>query len=340
MKVLLSQNHLSRVEELPRPLLEEGDVLLRVEACGVCFSDLHKIRFRTLNRPTVLGHEVAGTVVEIGGTERPFSVGDRVVAAHHVPCLKCHYCERESFSMCRQFKATNLDPGGFAEFVRVPAMHVESVAFPIPDHLSFLEASLMEPLGCCLRAVERAGIRTGDVVVLVGLGSIGLLMMQLIRHAGAECLGLDLDRRRGEFARSLGLDASFAGPGAGFEEALTRLANGRGADAVVLTAATPGLVGAVSSWLRDGGTLLAFASLYPESEVTLDWNELYYREINIVTTYSSAPGDLREALDLLGNGAVRVAPLTGHPFPLEQFDNAVAALESRSILKAIMTPHG
>ncbi|MGI8438502.1 MAG: alcohol dehydrogenase catalytic domain-containing protein [Chthoniobacterales bacterium] len=339
MKVLLSHNHLSQVEELPRPLLQEGDVLLRVEACGVCFSDLHKIRFRTLNRPTVLGHEVAGTVVEIGGTERRFAVGDRVVAAHHVPCLKCHHCERESFSMCRQFKATNLDPGGFAEFVRVPATHVESVAFPIPHHLTFPEASFMEPLGCCLRAVERAGIRTGDVVVLVGLGSIGLLMMQLIRHAGSECVGLDLDPRRREFARSLRLDASFAEAGAEFKETLARVSNDRGADAIVLTAATPALVRAASSWLRNGGTLLAFASLHPESNVALDWNELYYREIKLVTSYSSAPADLAEALDLLANGGVQVAALTGNTFPLEQFDAAVAAIESRTILKAIMTPH-
>ncbi len=340
MKALVSKDRASRVLDVPQPILAEGDILLRVEACGVCFSDLHKLRFRALEAPTVLGHEVAGTVVETGGAVRRFAVGDRVVTAHHVPCLECHYCRGESFSMCRQFKSTNLDPGGFAELVRVPATHVESVAFRVPDQLSAGEASFMEPLGCCVRAVKRAGIKAGDVVVLVGLGSIGLLLMQLIRHLGAECIGLDLDPSRREFAGDLGLKASFAEAGSEFNESLARLSNRRGADAVILTAATPALARNSLTWLRDGGTCVAFASLHPDSEVALDWNELYYREINLVTTYSSAPADLAEALDLLASGAVRVSALTGNTYRLEQFEEAVAAIESRAILKAIITPHG
>jgi L-iditol 2-dehydrogenase len=242
--------------------------------------------------------------------------------------------------MCHQFKRTNLDPGGFAEFVRIPATHVESVAFAIPEGVSDSEASFMEPLGCCVRAVNRAGIQPSDVVVLVGLGSIGLLLMQLIRHAGAECIGIDLDQKRCEFAQTLGLAAAFAGSEPGFQEYLATTTEGRGADGVLLTAGNPALVSTALTWLREGGTCTIFASLHPESKVRLDWNQLYYRELNIVSSYSASPADLSEALELLGKGDVRVSDLTRDTFPLEQFPDALAAIESRTILKAIMTPNG
>jgi L-iditol 2-dehydrogenase len=338
MKALVSQKHEFGVQEIPQPGLKERELLLQVTACGVCFSDVHKIRFRPLENPVVLGHEVAGRVVESRSAK--FHVGDRVVVAHHVPCGQCHYCRHGNVSMCTQFKQTNLDPGGFAEFVRVPAEHVESVAFQIPDGLSEIEASFMEPLGCCVRAVKRAGVQTSNVVVLVGLGSIGLLLMQSIRGADAECIGLDLDPNRREFAHSLGASATFAGTETGFREFLAEATKGRGADAVFLTAGNPRLVPTTLSWLRAGGKCLVFASLHPESEVTLDWNQLYYRELNIVTSYSASPADLEEALQLLANGSVRVTPMIGHTFPLERFDEALAAIESRAILKAIMTPNG
>ncbi|MEP6685956.1 MAG: alcohol dehydrogenase catalytic domain-containing protein [Verrucomicrobiota bacterium] len=339
MKALVSQKHQTRLQEVPRPSLQEGDLLLQVDVCGVCFSDVHKIRFQQLEKPTILGHEVAGRVVEVGSDVRKFKVGDRVAVAHHVPCLRCHYCLHGNISMCPQFKKTRLDPGGFAEFVRVPAMHVESVAFPIPAGLTEKEASFMEPLGCCVRAVKRAGIQRSDVVVLVGLGSIGLLLFQLIRHAGATCIGIDLDPKRRLLAQELGLTAAFAGSEPGFPEYLSNATEGRGADGVLLTAGNPALVATALTWLREGGTCTIFASLHPDSHVRLDWNQLYYRELNIVSSYSASPGDLSEALELLGNGVIRVAKLTGDTFPLERFADALAAIESRSILKAIITPH-
>src|SRR4029077_12819787 len=153
MKALVTQQHQTRVEEVPRPTFADSELLLHVAACGVCFSDIHKIRFRGPEKPIVLGHELTGRVVETGKDALKFQVGDRVVVAHHVPCLRCHYCRRGNISMCPQFKATKLDPACLAEIVRIPATHVESVAFLIPAGLSYSEASFMDPLGCCVRAV-------------------------------------------------------------------------------------------------------------------------------------------------------------------------------------------
>jgi len=242
--------------------------------------------------------------------------------------------------MCSRFKESNLDPGGFAEFVRVPALHVENVAFPIPAGLTENEASFMEPLGCCVRAVRRAGIQPSDVIVLVGLGSIGLLLLQLIQHAGAHCIGIDLDPNRREIAQGFGLTTAFAGSEARLPGYLKERTEGRGADGVFLTAGNPDVISTALTWLRGGGTCTIFASLHPDSEVSLDWNQLYYRELKVVSSYSAAPADLAEALRLLGQRIVRVSDLTHNIFPLERFSEALTAIENRSILKAIMTPHG
>ena len=324
------------VQDIACPAIGPGELLLKVQACGICFSDIHKIRFRKLDRPTVLGHEIAGLVVE-ARSER-FQVGDRVVVAHHVPCLNCHFCRHGNFSMCAQFKFTQLDPGGFAEYIRVPALHAQQVAFRIPDTLSDSEASFMEPLGCCVRNVRRLNLQMHDVVVLVGLGSIGLLMMQVLQAIGVRCIGLELDAKRQQFARSLGLKEIFSA----FDtttRALLQQTPGQGADAVILTAGRPALLPETLTWLRDGGTLNTFASFHPESEVQLDWNMLYYRELNVVTTYSSSPDDLAQALAMLADGRVKVQLLAQHRYRLEDFSQALAALDQRRILKGIVIPH-
>jgi L-iditol 2-dehydrogenase len=144
--------------EWPRPSVGPGELLLRLRGCGLCGSDIAKILAPGTRGPAVLGHEVVGDVVEAGEGVAGFGIGDRVVAAHHVPCGTCHYCRRGSESMCRAFKTSNLDPGGFAEYVRVPPANVRRATFRIPDHLTDEEASFVEPLACCLRAVDRARV--------------------------------------------------------------------------------------------------------------------------------------------------------------------------------------
>jgi len=164
--------------------------------------------------------------------------------------------------------------------------------------------------------------------------------MQLIVHAGAECIGMEIDPNRRALAEELGSGKTFTGLEPESQQYLAQVTEGRGADNVLLTAGDPALVSTALSWLREGGTYTIFASLHPDSVVRLDWNQLYYREINVVSSYSSSPVDLAEALELLQQGSVKVGELTRHTFALDQFDDAVASIESRTILKAIMTPHG
>ena len=241
--------------------------------------------------------------------------------------------------MCPQFKATTLDPGGFSEYVRVPETHVKNVVFPIPENLSDQEACFMEPLACCWRNIKRLNLQKGDTVIIIGLGSIGQLLQQLVRYQGATPIGIELDAARRDVAQALGYSDCYTGKEPDFRQKLDQATGGRGADAVVVTAGNPALVPTAISWLRDGGTLNIFASFHPESEVQLDWNTFYYREINVVTTYSPSPLDLKEALGLIADGHVRVKSLAQHLYPLERFSEALQALQNKAILKAIMVPH-
>jgi L-iditol 2-dehydrogenase len=316
-----------RVEERPTPTIGPGELLVRVRGCGLCGSDLAKLRGPSRG-PAVLGHEVVGDVVRAGEGVIGFGVGDRVVVAHHVPCLACHYCRRGSVSMCRAFKASNLDPGGFAEYVRVPPANVRHATFRLPPGVPDAVAAFTEPLACCLRAVRRSGVGPGDVVLVVGLGAIGGLLLQLARRAGAAVAGTDLVEGRRELARALG--ATAVAPPDEVAAVLAPLTSGRGADCVILTVGAPAVVRQALAWARDGGAVHLFVG---EGEGSLPIGEMYHRELTLTTTYSSSPADLAEAFELVVTGGVQVAELCSHRLPLERIADAARLMESREALK-------
>ena len=317
----------------PRPSLCPGELLLRVRACGLCGSDILKIS-GTSPAPAVFGHEVVGDVVDVGPEVDGFAVGDRVVAAHHVPCFTCHYCLRGSTSMCRTFKRTNLDPGGFAELVRVPRVNVAHATFRIPAHVSDAAASFVEPLGCCLRAVRRAGVRAGDTAVVVGLGSIGCLFVQLLRRAGARVVGSDPVRQRAELAARLGAEAFDHPPDAAAR--VRELSDGRGADLVMITAGGASVLPWATDLARDGGAAHVFGGGVGTAALSLE--SLYHRELTVTATYSSSPADLAEAHGLVVGEAVVTEPLLTHRVPLGDVMRGVELMRRREALKVLVTP--
>jgi L-iditol 2-dehydrogenase len=304
-----------------------GDLVLRVRGCGLCGSDLARIR-GPAPAPTVPGHEVVGEVLEVGPGGGPFRPGERVVVAHHVPCFGCHYCRRGSPSMCRTFKASHLDPGGFAERVRVPAENARHATFRVPPEMPDVVASFTEPLGCCVRAVRRADLRPGDLAAVVGLGAMGQLIAQLVRRTGAAAVAVDPLAARRELALALGAAAAVGPPEA--PGVLSRLSDGRGADVAVLTVGSPAVVRDALGWVRDGGAVHLFVG---EGEGPLPVEALYKRELTLTATYSSSPADLAEAFALLRAGAVRVAELCSHRLPLGEVGEAVRLMERREALK-------
>lgn len=326
------------LREVPIPKIGPGEALVQVEACGLCGTDLVKIYNGNSKPPVPLGHEVAGQIEKLGSSVKQFKVGDRVVVAHHVPCFECHYCVRGHPSMCREFKRSNLDPGGFAQFVRVSEQHLKHTTFKIPAKIDFATASQVEPLACCLRNARRLGLAKGDTAVIVGLGSIGLMTAQVLVRLGVTAIGVDIDAQRVSTAHKSGIEHAYTGKEGRTEELIQSMTEYRGADALVFTAGSPQLVSERLSWLRDGGTLNIFASFYPDSKAWFDLNEIYHREIRIMSSYSPAIEDLQEALGLIVRKEIDMHPHSHHAFPMDQFNEVVRQVRGREILKAILLP--
>lgn len=334
MKAILLDDRRPSLQDIPIPSVGPGEVLISVDACGLCGSDI--LKFDTpKNTRGILGHEVAGRILRKGPrTPAHLKVGDRVIVAHHVPCFKCHYCRRGSPSMCRQFKSTNIEPGGFSECTRVSEKHVRHVLFKIPAKLDSLSASLTEPLSCCLRNVKRLGLKSGDSAGIVGLGSIGLLTAQLLKRDGVSVLGFDLDPARVRVARDLGVEAD---DGKGAKERICEITSERGLDALIFTAGNTAMLAERLDWIRDGGNVNIFAEL-GGLPAALDLKEIYHRELTLSSSYSSSPEDMLEALNIIASGEVSVAPLIANTYPLSQFDEAVRKVRAREVLKAILVP--
>lgn len=334
MKAAVCAGGVIELRDWPEPAPGPGELLLRVQGCGLCGSDILKVS-PAIAAPVVLGHEVVGQVAAIGAGVARFAAGDRLVVAHHVPCFACHYCRRGSPSMCRHFKRINLDPGGFAELVRVPAPNVEHAAFRLPAAMADETASFTEPLACCLRAVRRSRVAAGDVALVIGLGSIGCLMAQLLALDGAHVFASDVLASRRTLGRSLG--AQVPEDDAALDQALREATDERGADCVIITAGGAGVLPLAAARVRDGGTLHYFAGGGGDS-LPLSLATLYHRELTVTSTYSSSPAELAEAFDLLARGRVSVSGLISHRLPLGRLGEAVELMRRHEAVKVYVTP--
>jgi L-iditol 2-dehydrogenase len=322
-----------RIENRPIPSITDSELLVQVHGCGLCGSDILKIA-QQAPPPVVLGHELTGTIIEKGRTVSNFEVGQRVVVAHHVPCGTCHYCRHQNYSMCADFKASNIDPCGFAEYIRVPAQQVQHTTLLLPETLGAEEASFTEPLACCVRAVRRTPLLDGDTVVVIGSGSVGLLMVQALKAIGEiHVYSVDLIPERLQLARELGADDAFLAPPdeQGLRSILDSYTEGRGADAVILTVPGAGPFMQALAAVRKGGTVNIFAAHTGTAPISLE--TIYQQELTITSTYSSSPEELRIALDLLANRKVQVDRLISHCLPLAEFSEGVALMRKRAALK-------
>lgn len=326
------------VEEMPAPALGPDDLLVRVEACGLCGSDISKLTGTNEGIRKILGHEIAGVVVDKGRDVRKFEIGQRVVAGHHTPCFNCHYCRHGNYSMCSAFKASNLDPGGFSEFVRIPAGNAEHVTHRIPDELSFEEGSFAEPLACCLRALRRSPVQPGDVALVLGLGSIGLLILQLFKVFQMHSAGADLVEERQSLARALGADLAGSPADEDFLEELRKHTDGRGPDLVVTATDSPQALNQALALVRDGGTVNLFGGI-AKPQVEVDMAGVYRREITLMASYSSSPMEFPQALELLRTGQVRVSEMITHRFGLDGLGQAIEGMLQKVGIKNMILPH-
>jgi L-iditol 2-dehydrogenase len=324
--------------EVEPPGIGPGEVLLEMRACGLCGTDLAKLAKPHDSRGVTLGHELAGVVRAIGPGVSRYAPGDRVTAAHHVPCQTCWACRHGNHSMCPQFKTTNIDPCGFAEFIRLPRLHVEQVTLRLPDEMPFEVASFTEPLACAVRAVKRSQVLPGDRVGVIGAGSMGLLIAQTLISRGANPVLLDISESRLALARALGVKAVINPAREKAPEALAEMTGGVGLDGAILTVVSERVLTEMQQSLRPGGRINVFAAPSDESALSVDMADLFYRELSIFSTYSSTPADLAEAFQLLASNQVRVAPLISHRLALSAFDEGVKLQRDGAATKVIFHP--
>lgn len=294
--------------------------IVKVLGCGLCGSDIVKFREHISKEGTVLGHEIVAEIVEIN-SDTKFKTGEKIVTSHHIPCGTCDYCRHGNVSMCKHFKSTNIRPGGFSEYVYLSEEHLQNVAHPMPENLSEIEASFYEPLGCCVRAVKRAKLMDGSKVLVVGLGSIGILMSQALKAYGMNVMGCDLIQDRIERLQNLGIDAVDSRDLEQVEEF----------DAVFMTSGADKAIDVALKTIKSGGTILVFSSTphntgYPN-------NEIYYRELTVLGSYSPAPVDLKDSLELLRTGKVNVKDLSTI-YSLDDIQKAFDDTIANRIMKA------
>ena len=291
MKTAIVNDGRLEITTIKKPKLESKGAVIKTLGCGLCGSDIVKFKQKLVENGTVLGHEIVGEIVEIN-SKTNFKIGDRIVSSHHIPCFNCKYCKNGNFSMCEHFKKTNIVPGGFSEYIYLSEEHLQNVSYKIPDNLTEIEASFYEPLGCCIRAIKRAG-KDMKKVLVIGLGSIGILMGQGLKAYGVNVYGCDIIQERIDIANKLGIKS--------FDSTAIEPLD---ADAVFMTSGADITIELALKMVRDGGKIIVFAST-PKNFGYAN-NEIYYRELTVMGSYSPSPSDLKDSMDLLADGKVIV----------------------------------
>jgi L-iditol 2-dehydrogenase len=328
-----------RIEKRPQPKVGSGELLVRVEACGICGSDAMEW-YRIDRVPLILGHEIAGIVEETGAGVKAYKKGARISAAHHVPCGKCEYCLRGHETVCDTLRKTNFDPGGFCQFLRLPKINVDYGVYKLPDSVSFEEATFVEPLACVIRGQRLAGMKPGLNVLVVASGIAGLLHIQLAKLAGARRIfATDISDYRLKFAKKFGADEIFLAQDY-TPEHLRQLNNGRLADLVIVCTGASGAINQALESVERAGTILFFAPTDKGIKIPFPFNELFWRtEINILSSYAGSPSDYQAALDLIAKHKLNISDMVTHRLSLSETGLGFKLVaEAKESIKVIIYP--
>ncbi len=329
-----------RLEEMPKPEIGPGEILVKVIASGICGSDVMEW-YRIKKAPLVLGHEVTGDIVEVGEGVKDFQVGDRVVFTHHVPCNNCRYCQVGKHTLCDTLHSTKFYPGGNAEYVRVPKINVDKGGvIKLPDSVSYEVGTFVEPLGCAVRGQRKMHIQPGDSVLVLGSGLSGLLNIKLAIALGAgRVVSTDVSAYRLQAALDAGVEAAFNALEEDVVERLIEANEGRGYDHVIVCTAAPSAFQQAMQAADRGANVLLFAINTPGTIIPFDVYDFYAKGITLMSTYGASPRDLREALSLLRSGRVEVASLITHRLPLaEALKGFQLTAKAQNSMKVILQP--
>ncbi len=340
MKVALYYSNSDlRISDIPYPEISEREVVVKIEACGICGSDLMEW-YRKDRVPLVLGHEIAGIIDKAGKEVKDFEEGDKVVVAHHVPCGKCHYCINGNETVCETLRKTNIYPGGFSQFTRIPEINVEKGLFEIPDGLSFESSTFAEPLGCVMRAQRKLGIMPGNSIVVIGSGISGILHIQMAKLYGAgPIIASDINEWRMEKALKFGADYVFHPDE--LEKGIKAILKDALADVVILCASSISAIELSFKIINRAGKILFFAPSEPGAKISIPINELFWRnDVLLTTSYAASPSDYSLALRLIHLGKINVKDMITHVFGIDDIQKGFDLMgKGENSLKVIIKPN-
>lgn len=317
------------VESVPIPEIGPGEILIRVESCGICHTDLKKIAYNLLAPPRIYGHETAGVVAAVGAGVTRYVPGDRVIVFHHIPCGQCFYCMRKLYAQCPVYKKVGVTAGyepaggGFAQYVRVMDWIVERGVEKIPAGVSYDQACFVEPVNTCLKGVKLVDPQPGDVVVVLGQGPIGLIFTMMAARTGAHVLATDTMPSRRGLAEKFGAEATFDPKDDSLKTRVAAMTDGRGADAVIVAASAKGVVEQAVSCTRPGARILLFAQTSHQERIEVSGAAICMEERMLFGSYSASVDLQHESAELVFSGALPVEDLVSHRYPLSQIHQGI-----------------
>jgi L-iditol 2-dehydrogenase len=337
---------LVEVESIPVPEIGAGELLIRVEACGICHTDLKKIEYNLLAPPRIYGHETAGVVAAVGQGVTRFAPGDRVIVFHHIPCGKCFYCRRKLYAQCPVYKKVGVTAGyepaggGFSQYVRAMDWIVEQGVEKIPEGVSFDQACFVEPVNTCLKGIKQLDPQPEDVVVILGQGPIGLIFTMMAARTGARIIATDGMPERRDLAMHFGAECAFDPRDPNLEKTVRAMTEGRGADLAIIAASARGIVEQAVAGSRPGARILLFAQTSHQERIEVSGADVCMGERVLCGSYSASVDLQKESADLVFSGALPVEQLISHRFPLAHIHAGIelALHPVKGSLKIVVQP--
>ena len=324
-----------RIEERPVPRINDGEILVKMMASGICGTDVMQW-YRQKKAPRVLGHEMAGEIVEVGKDVDKFKKGDRVFVSHHVPCYKCRYCAAGNYTACETLHTGNYEPGGFSEYIRIPAENIKHGTFLLPDNMTYEEAAMIEPLACVVLGQKRIEIKKGQTVLVIGSGMSGIMHIQMAKSKGAKVIATDINKYRLDKALEFGADHVFNANDYSAEK-LKEINKGELAEYVIVCAGAKKAVDDAVSSIDRKGKVLFFA--VPEGDISIPSTNFWRNEITVTFSYGAAPDDLKTALDMIHNGIFDAKKMISHRITLSDIQKGFKLVaEAKDSLKVVIIP--
>ena len=338
--VSVKQSSVISINESERPLLSAGDVLVQLHACGICGSDLEKV-FGQYGQPSMkLGHEPAGIVIDVGPGVTEFKKGDRVFTHHHVPCYDCHFCNHGNETMCPKYYQTNLSPCGLSEEYVVPEWNASNGGIlKLPDAMTFEEAAMIEPLACCIRAWQKCSYKSGDSTAIFGVGPTGMMHVMIAQAKGfSKIFCFDVNDFRLDFAKKFNITESIHSSNENRKQTILDNTSGQGVDLAIVATSSLKALDDAFDMVRKGGTVMMFGVPSKDAKIELDMNEVYSKEITLVTSYAASDVDTKNALEMINSRQIDVKRLVTHTYPIQDSQKAFDhARTGENAMKIIIT---